>query len=211
MDKFQNKYRIPTARAQWHGYDGGIYFVTICTAERLHLFGEITDSQMLLSDVGRIAYDNFANVTVHYPYAEIPLFTVMPNHIHAIVVIDGNKGNGRDAINRVSATTNNLFRIVNQLKIQGSERRIPDGIVYVNGLPVVVLEFKSAVKEDTTIMDAYTQLTMRYRRDIPDLFRYNAFVVISDGVNNKYGSLFSPYDFFYAWRKWKTVTNCASI
>lgn len=170
MDKFQNKYRIPTARAQWHGYDGGIYFVTICTAERLHLFGEITDSQMLLSDVGRIAYDNFANVTVHYPYAEIPLFTVMPNHIHAIVVIDGNKGNGRDAINRVSATTNNLFRIVNQLEIQGSERRIPDGIVYVNGLPVVVLEFKSAVKEDTTVMDAYTQLTMRYRRDIPDLF-----------------------------------------
>lgn len=125
---------------------------------------------MLLSDVGRIAYDNFANVTVHYPYAEIPLFTVMPNHIHAIVVIDGNKGNGRDAINRVSATTNNLFRIVNQLEIQGSERRIPDGIVYVNGLPVVVLEFKSAVKEDTTVMDAYTQLTMRYRRDIPDLF-----------------------------------------
>ena len=96
---------------------------------------------------------------------------------------------------------NNLFRIVNQLEIKGTEKRIPDGIVYVNGLPVVVLEFKSAVKEDTTIMDAYTQLTVRYRRDIPDLFKYNAFVVVSDGVNNKYGSLFSPYDFFYTWRK----------
>lgn len=96
---------------------------------------------------------------------------------------------------------NNLFRIVNQLEIKGTEKRIPDGIVYVNGVPVVVLEFKSAVKEDTTIMDAYTQLTVRYRRDIPDLFKYNAFVVVSDGVNNKYGSLFSPYDFFYTWRK----------
>ena len=95
----------------------------------------------------------------------------------------------------------NIFKIVNQLEIKGAEKRIPDGIVYVNGLPVVVLEFKSAVKEDTTIMNAYTQLTVRYRRDIPDLFRYNAFVVISDGVNNKYGTLFSPYDFFYAWRK----------
>lgn len=82
---------------------------------------------------------------------------------------------------------NNLFRIVNQLEIKGMEKRIPDGIVYVNGVPVVVLEFKSAVKEDTTIMDAYTQLTVRYRRDIPDLFKYNAFVVVSDGVNNKYG------------------------
>ena len=96
---------------------------------------------------------------------------------------------------------NNLFRIVNQLEIKGMEKRIPDGIVYVNGVPVVVLEFKSAVKENTTIMDAYTQLTVRYRRDIPDLFKYNAFVVVSDGVNNKYGSLFSPYDFFYTWRK----------
>jgi len=95
----------------------------------------------------------------------------------------------------------NIFKIVNQLEIKGLERRIPDGIVYVNGLPVVVLEFKSAVKEDTTIMNAYIQLTVRYRRDIPELFRYNAFVVISDGVNNKYGTLFTPYEFFYAWRK----------
>src|SRR5574344_1300508 len=66
---------------------------------------------------------------------------------------------------------------------------------------MVVLEFKSAIKENTTIRDAYTQLTVRYRRDIPDLFKYNAFVVISDGVNNKYGSLHAPYDFFYSWRK----------
>ena len=96
---------------------------------------------------------------------------------------------------------NNSFKIVNQLEIQGYEKRIPDGIVYINGLPLVVLEFKTAVKEDTTIQDAYTQLTVRYRRDIPELFKYNAFCVISDGVNNKMGSLFSPYDFFYTWRK----------
>lgn len=68
---------------------------------------------------------------------------------------------------------NNIFRIVNQLEIKGQEKRIPDGIVYINGLPLVVLEFKSAVKEDTTIMDAFTQLTVCYRRDIPELFEYN--------------------------------------
>lgn len=96
---------------------------------------------------------------------------------------------------------NNLFKIVNQLEIQGYEKRIPDGIVYVNGLPLVVLEFKSAIKENTTIKDAFTQLTVRYRRDIPELFKYNALCVISDGVNNKSGSLFAPYDFFYSWRK----------
>lgn len=96
---------------------------------------------------------------------------------------------------------NNIFRIVNQLEIKGQEKRVPDAVVYINGMPLVVLEFKSAVKENTTIMDAFTQLTVRYRRDIPELFKYNAFVVISDGVNSKYGSLFTPYEFFYAWRK----------
>ncbi len=98
---------------------------------------------------------------------------------------------------------NNIFKAVNQFEIEGvgNQLRIPDGIVFINGIPVVVLEFKSAVKENTTILDAYKQLTVRYRRDIPEIFKYNAFVVISDGANNKYGSLFSPYDFFYSWRK----------
>ena len=98
---------------------------------------------------------------------------------------------------------NNIFKVVNQFEVVGinNQLRIPDGIVFVNGIPVVVFEFKSAVKENTTIMDAYKQLTIRYRRDIPELFKYNAFIVISDGANSKYGSLFSSYDFFYAWRK----------
>lgn len=101
------------------------------------------------------------------------------------------------------APENNIFKVVNQFEIEGinNQLRIPDGIVFVNGIPVVVLEFKSAVKENTTIMDAYKQLTVRYRRDIPEIFKYNAFIVISDASNNKYGSFFSSYDFFYAWRK----------
>ena len=95
----------------------------------------------------------------------------------------------------------NTFKIVNQLVIQGFEKRIPDAIIYVNGLPLVVIEFKSAIKENTTILDAYKQLTIRYQRDIPELLKYNAFCVISDGVNNKAGSLFASYDYFYAWRR----------
>ena len=97
----------------------------------------------------------------------------------------------------------NIFKIVNQFEIEGMNKqlRIPDGILFINGIPIVVFEFKSAVKENTTIMDAYKQLTIRYRRDIPELFKYNAFIVISDGANNKYGSFFSSYDFFYSWRK----------
>ena len=97
--------------------------------------------------------------------------------------------------------TYNIYKIVNQLEITGYEKRIPDGILYINGLPLVVLEFKSAIREEATIHDAYVQLTTRYRRDIPELFKYNAICVISDGVNNKAGSFFADYEFFYAWRK----------
>ncbi len=96
---------------------------------------------------------------------------------------------------------NNSYKFVNQLEITGNEKRIPDGIVYINGIPVVVFEFKSAIREEATIFDAYKQLTFRYRRDIPELFKYNAFCVISDGINNKAGSFFAPYEFFYAWRR----------
>lgn len=95
----------------------------------------------------------------------------------------------------------NIFKMVNQLEITGYEKRIPDGILYINGLPLVVFEFKSAIREEASIHDAYVQLTTRYRRDIPELFKYNAFCVISDGVNNKAGSFFAPYEFFYAWRR----------
>ena len=98
-------------------------------------------------------------------------------------------------------TSRNIYKIVNQLEILGYEKRIPDTIVYINGIPLVVIEFKSAIKENTTIKNAYDQITIRYRRDIPELLKYNAFCVISDGINNRAGSLFAPYDFFYAWRK----------
>jgi type I restriction enzyme R subunit len=95
----------------------------------------------------------------------------------------------------------NIYRIVNQMEIQGYELRIPDSILYINGLPLVVFEFKSAIREEATIYDAYKQLTTRYDRDIPELFKYNALCVISDGVNNKMGSYFAPYEFYYSWRK----------
>lgn len=98
---------------------------------------------------------------------------------------------------------NNIFRLVTQMSITGvgGETRIPDAVLYVNGLPLVVFEFKSAIREEATIHDAHTQLTLRYRRDIPALFKFNAFCVISDGVNNRVGTLFADYEFFSPWRR----------
>lgn len=104
--------------------------------------------------------------------------------------------------------TNNRFKLVNQLEIEGQSIRIPDAILYINGLPLVLFEFKSAIRENATLHDAYVQLTTRYRRDIPELLKYNALCIISDGVNSKMGSAFAPYEYFYTWRK---VTGNESV
>ena len=93
----------------------------------------------------------------------------------------------------------NYFKIINQIKFDEYHLRKPDAVVYINGLPLVVLEFKSAIRENATIYDAYRQITVRYKRDIPSLFVYNVFCIISDGVNNKAGSFFSSYEFYYSW------------
>ncbi len=96
--KYQNNYRVSSSRAIWHDYNGGIYFVTICTKDRVHYFGNIETFQetslqpiMKLTKIGLYADEQLKNIQKHYPYAEIPLWVVMPNHIHAVVVIDGSK------------------------------------------------------------------------------------------------------------------------
>lgn len=106
-------------------------------------------------------------------------------------------------------TERNSFLLVTQLEVQGTELRRPDAVVYVNGLPLVVLELKSAVRKEATLGEAYRQVTVRYQRDIPELMRFAAFVVLSDGVNSKYGTQFSPYEYFYAWPKLQSGDKAA--
>ncbi|WP_406614050.1 type I restriction endonuclease subunit R [Mycoplasma corogypsi] len=96
---------------------------------------------------------------------------------------------------------NNIFKVVNQYSVKGiSERRL-DLIIFINGIPVCICEFKTAIKEDTTIYDAWKQLTTHYTSDIENLMKYCFLAVISDGANNKLGSIFTPYEFFYSWNK----------
>ena len=100
---YNGKYRVPSARAEWHQYDNGVYFVTICTHEKRHWFGEISDGGMNYSPVGRTAYDNIVAMPSHFPYVDIGAFVVMPNHVHMIIAIDGNKIPRRDVTRHVSS------------------------------------------------------------------------------------------------------------
>ena len=88
-DKFQNKYRIPSARAVWHDYNDGDYFITICTKNREHYFGEIVNGEMILNDLGIKLNELIVEIPSHHPYAKTPVYQIMPNHLHLIVCIDG--------------------------------------------------------------------------------------------------------------------------
>ncbi|MDO5576596.1 MAG: hypothetical protein Q4F84_05910 [Fibrobacter sp.] len=89
-EKYHNIYRIPSARAVWHKYDDGIYFITICTSGRYHYLGEITNKprEIQLTQIGKYSTEIFTNITSYYSYAKISSFVIMPNHIHAIITID---------------------------------------------------------------------------------------------------------------------------
>ena len=95
----------------------------------------------------------------------------------------------------------NNFKVVTQFSVQDENSRRPDLLLFINGIPIAIFEFKSAIREDTTIFDAWQQIHFRYCRDIPKLLRYNFLAVISDGVNTKLGTIFSPYENFYSWNK----------
>ena len=96
---------------------------------------------------------------------------------------------------------NNIFKVVNQYYVQGEHLRRPDLLVFINGIPIAICEFKTAIEEDTTIYDAWEQITIRYCRDIPKLMRYCFLSVISDGANTRMGSIFTPYQYYYSWNK----------
>ena len=89
MDKYKNKYRNETIRAQWWDYSGnGAYFITICTKNREHYFGEIIKGKMKLSGTGVIAHLMWQEIPNHSKHVELGEFVVMPNHVHGILILD---------------------------------------------------------------------------------------------------------------------------
>lgn len=95
---------------------------------------------------------------------------------------------------------NNEFVVANQFTIiENNQNKRPDIILFVNGLPLVVIELKNAADENTTLTSAYRQLET-YKQTIPSLFTYNGFVVISDGLEAKAGSISAGLSRFMAWK-----------
>ncbi len=88
-DKFKNKYRIPSARALFWNYGwNAVYFVTICTKNRVCWFGNVVNGVMELSPMGHIANSCWHQIPNHFPFVELGAHIIMPNHVHGIVIIN---------------------------------------------------------------------------------------------------------------------------
>lgn len=97
--------------------------------------------------------------------------------------------------------SNNTFKAINQYTIIEHSEKRPDIIVFINGLPLVVVELKSTVREDVKLIDGYNQLKGYQEVHIPILFYYNQFMIISDGVQARAGTITSPWSRFSEWKK----------
>ena len=139
-EKFRNKYRIPSARlVGWDYRNDGLYFITICCKNRRHYFGKIECGQMILTETGQLTEKYLLEIPEHFPFVRLDATIVMPNHLHAIVVIDRGDGDcrgvacpGGDVACNVS--TKNPFMASISPK-PGS-------------LSTILRSFKSAVKKD---------------------------------------------------------------
>lgn len=100
----------------------------------------------------------------------------------------------------------NIFRVVNQFTVEYTnngqkENRRPDVLLFVNGMPLCVVELKNPTDAQATVYDAWEQINIRYWRDIPHLLHYCPLACISDGVKTRLGTVHAPYEHFYAWRR----------
>ena len=100
----------------------------------------------------------------------------------------------------------NIFRVVNQFTVEYTnngqkENRRPDVLLFVNGMPLCVVELKNPADANATVYDAWEQINIRYWRDIPHLLHYCPLACISDGVKTRLGTVRTPYEHFYAWRR----------
>ncbi len=105
-DKFKNTYRIKSARLAGYDYrNEGLYFVTICTKNKFHYFGEIENSNLLLNEIGLIAHRYWAEIPQHFNHVSLDEFVIMPDHMHGIICIDEKREIERSSIETYNYTS----------------------------------------------------------------------------------------------------------
>lgn len=123
----------------------------------------------------------------------------LQNGVPVKYFVDGEERSGLVYLVDFANVNNNEFTVVNQWTIIENSEKRPDVILFVNGLPLVVIELKSPSREETDVSDAYRQLR-NYMYEIPSLFNYNAVCVMSDMTTSKAGTITSGEDRYMEWK-----------
>ncbi len=161
MAKFNNKYRIETTRLKnWDYAQKGVYYITICTANRDHFFGKIENKEIDLSEIGTIVKQEWIKTPEIRPDMNLELgeFVVMPNHFHGIIFIGNNKFNNKPIVRDAMHSVSNMHRVSKMHRI--STDKTDD--VYKN-------EFGPQSKNLSSIIRGFkSSVTIRAKRINPD-------------------------------------------
>lgn len=152
-------------RAKWIEYNEGLYFITICTHDKTHYFGEIIKGKMHLTKIGTSLYEELTYASKHHPHIGVPLFVVMPNHCHFIVNIKSVSINDSDATRCVPTKEERLHN-----KIKSPKRTLLSS--YIGCLKAAVTRHANSISKDFKWQSRYHDHTIRNINELNNISEY---------------------------------------
>ncbi|MDA3906167.1 MAG: hypothetical protein PF484_08850 [Bacteroidales bacterium] len=156
MKKFQNKYRIASARLQnWDYGSNAAYFITICSKNREHFFGEIENNEMALNAIGKLAEQYWIEIPKHFSFIELGNFVVMPNHVHGILIIDkiGGDPTTADTLQCVDTLQCNVSTTTNPTKPPIKNVQMAMISPKPGTISTIIRSYKSVVTKNARLID----------------------------------------------------------
>lgn len=161
MEKFKNKYRIPSARLpEWEYNKKAAYFITICTKNREHFFGEIIEDEMQLSELGVITKQYWLEIPFHFPFIKLGEFVVMPNHIHGILIVT------KKVTTKTSGNLPTENQIISDCDLDLLKKNMSVISPKKGSISTIIRSFKSAVTKDATSLQQYFAWQPRFHDHI---------------------------------------------
>jgi REP element-mobilizing transposase RayT len=165
-NKFQNKYRIPSARLKnWDYGNNGAYFITICTQNRDHFFGEIIsvvdENEMQLNEIGKLAERFWAEIPNHFPFVELGNYVIMPNHIHGILII-----NKKNIVDDIVETLQCNVSTVNATETINKKELMADISPKSGTISTIIRSYKSILTKNAHFIHADFEWQARFHDHI---------------------------------------------
>jgi REP element-mobilizing transposase RayT len=171
-DKFKNTYRIKSARLAEYDYrNEGLYFVTICTKNKFHYFGEIENGNLVLNEIGLIAHTYSAEIPQHFDHVSLDEFVIMPDHMHGIICIEEKR-----EIDRPSVETYNYKSLQTPKNQHFQNLSAP-----AKSLSTIIRAFKSSVTIDSRKINPNFEWQSRFHdhiiRDVQSFDRIRNYII----------------------------------